>query len=51
MYKPWTDEGFLAKFAREKVKHAEIIKGIIDKNQPDLKMSELGAADLAIPKP
>jgi hypothetical protein len=51
IYKPWTDEGFLAKFAREKVKHAEIIKGIIDKNQPDLKMSELGASDLAIPKP
>jgi hypothetical protein len=51
IYKPWTDEGFLAKFAREKVRHAEIIKGIIDKNQPDLKMSKLGASDLAIPKP
>lgn len=51
MYKPWTDEGFLAKFAREKVKYAEIIKGIIDKYQPDLKFSALGPDDLAIPKP
>lgn len=51
IYKPWTDEGFLAKFAREKVKHAEIIKGIIDKYQPNLKLSALGPSDLAIPKP
>lgn len=51
IYKPWTDEGFLAKFAREKVKYAEIIKGIIDKNQPSLKLSKLGPDDLAIPKP
>lgn len=51
IYKPWTDEGFLAKFAKEKVKFAEIIKGIIDKHQPDLKMSKLGTEDLAIPKP
>jgi hypothetical protein len=51
IYKPWTDEGFLAKFVREKVKYAEIIKGIIDKNQPNLKLSKLGPDDLAIPKP
>ncbi len=51
IYKPWTDEGFLAKFAREKVKYAEIIRGIIDKNQPNLKLSKLGPDDLAIPKP
>ncbi|UCE72930.1 MAG: hypothetical protein JSV56_07790 [Methanomassiliicoccales archaeon] len=51
IYKPWTDEGFLAKFAREKVKHAEIIKGIIDKYQPVLKLSDLGPGDLAVPKP
>jgi hypothetical protein len=51
IYKPWTDEGFLAKFAREKVKHAEIIRELIDKNQPDLKLSKLGPEDLAIPKP
>jgi hypothetical protein len=51
IYKPWTDEGFLAKFATEKVKHAEIIRGIIDKYLPELKLSSLGPADLAIPKP
>lgn len=50
IYKPWTDEGFHAKFAREKVKYAEIIKGLIDEHQPKLKMSKLGAKDLAIPK-
>lgn len=51
IYKPWTDEGFLAKFGREKVKYAEIIRGIIEKNQPNLKLSKLGPEDLAVPKP
>lgn len=51
IYKPWTDESFLAKFAREKVKYAEIIRSIIEKNQPDLKLSAQGPEDLAIPKP
>jgi hypothetical protein len=51
IYKPWTDEGFLAKFAREKVKHAEIIRNIIEKNEPSLKLSAHGPDDLAIPKP
>ena len=50
IYKPWTDEGFLAKFAREKVKFAQTIIGIVEKHQPDLKLSELGPSDLAIPK-
>jgi len=51
IYKPWTDEGFHAKFAREKVKYAEIINNLIKEHQPKLKMSALGASDLAIPKP
>ncbi len=51
IYKPWTDEGFLAKFTKEKVKHAEIIRGIIEKNQPRLKLSKIGPEDLAIPIP
>jgi hypothetical protein len=33
------------------VKYAEIIRGIIEKNQPSLKLSKLGPDDLAIPKP
>ncbi|MDI6917555.1 MAG: hypothetical protein QMC80_07135 [Thermoplasmatales archaeon] len=51
IYKPWTDENFLAKFAREKVKYAEIIREIIEKNNPRLKLSKHGVKDLAIPKP
>jgi len=51
IYKPWTDENFLAKFAREKVKYAEIIREIIEKNNPRLKLSKHGPKDLAIPKP
>ena len=50
IYKPWSDEGFLAKLAREKVKYAETIIGIIENNQPDLKVSKIGPKDLAIPK-
>ncbi|MBU7044882.1 MAG: hypothetical protein HXS54_00480, partial [Theionarchaea archaeon] len=51
MYKPWTAEEFLAKFAREKVKYAEIIRDIVEQVHPELKLSELGPTDLAIPKP
>ncbi|MBU4189443.1 MAG: hypothetical protein KJ886_00400, partial [Candidatus Thermoplasmatota archaeon] len=51
IYKAWTDENFLAKFAREKVKHAEIIREIVEKNNPELKLSKKGPDDLAIPKP
>lgn len=51
IYKSWTDENFLAKFAREKVKHAEIIREIVEKNSPELKLSKQGPDDLAIPKP
>jgi len=51
IYKAWTDENFLAKFGREKVKHAEIIREIVEKNNPELKLSKQGPDDLAIPKP
>ena len=51
MYKPWVDPGFLANFAREKVKYAEIIHNIIQDEYPELKLSKHGAKDLCIPKP
>jgi hypothetical protein len=51
IYKPWTSEEFLAKFAREKVKYAEIIRNLIEEHEPKLKLSKVGAPDLAIPKP
>lgn len=51
IYKPWTDEGFLAKFAREKVKYADIIRDIVQKVHPESYLSKQGPSDLAVPKP
>jgi len=50
MYKPWTSPESLAFSAREKVKNAETIVQLIDKNYPEAKPSKIGAKDLAIPK-
>lgn len=49
IYKPWTAEAFLATLAREKVKYAETIRNIIDKVNPELKLSDQGPSDLAVP--
>lgn len=51
LYKPWVDGEMLADWAREKVKYTQIIHEIIQENNPALKMSAKGPADLAIPKP
>jgi hypothetical protein len=51
MYKPWVSPDSLAFSAREKVKNAETIIQLIDKNYPEAKLSKIGAKDLAIPKP
>ncbi|MDD5529317.1 MAG: hypothetical protein PHX21_04730 [bacterium] len=51
MYKPWTDAGMLANFAREKVKYAQTINEIIQENFPEATMSKKGAKGLAIPTP
>jgi hypothetical protein len=51
LYKPWVSPDLLAFIAREKVKTAEIIISLIEKNYPEAKLSEIGAQDLAIPKP
>jgi hypothetical protein len=50
-YKPWTNTGFLAEMAREKVKYAQIIHELIQASQPDLRPSPAGSPDLAVPKP
>ena len=50
MYKPWVSPDSLAFSAREKVKNAETIIQLIDKNYPEAKLSKMGAKDLAIPK-
>jgi hypothetical protein len=49
IYKPWTDQGFLAKFARDKVQYADFIVNTITKYEPKLKVSKQGPKDLAIP--
>jgi hypothetical protein len=51
LYKPWVDPQMLAAWAREKVKHAQIIHELVQENFPTAFMSPLGTADLAIPKP
>ena len=51
LYKPWVSPDSLAFLAREKVKYAEIIHEIIQENNPELKLSEQGPKDLAIPQP
>lgn len=51
LYKPWVSPDHLAFLAREKVKQAEIIISLIDKNYPEAKLSKVGPRDLAIPKP
>jgi len=50
MYKPWVSPDSLAFSAREKVKNAETIIQLIDKNYPEAKLSKIGAKDLAIPR-
>lgn len=51
LYKPWTSPEHLAFLAREKVKQAEIIISLMEKNYPAAKLSKVAAKDLAIPKP
>jgi hypothetical protein len=51
LYKPWVSPDLLAFMAREKVKTAETIISLIEKNYPEAKLSKIGAKDLAIPKP
>lgn len=50
IYKPWVSEAWHQEFVRQKVKIAAIIKEIMGKLAPQLKMSEKGAPDLVLPK-
>lgn len=50
-YRPWISPDWLAFMAREKVKYAEIIRDIVEKNYPEIKLSGKGPKDLAIPEP
>ncbi len=46
IYKPWISESWHQEFVRQKVKIAAILKEIMDRHAPELKMSEKGAEDL-----
>jgi hypothetical protein len=51
IYKPWVTEAWHQEFVRQKVKIAAIIKEIMDRHAPNLKMSQGNVADLTITVP
>jgi len=51
LYKPWASPEHLSFLAREKVKYAEIIIELVERANPNIKVSKRGPQDLAIPKP
>jgi hypothetical protein len=48
IYKPWIEEDWHANFVRQKVKMASIVKEIMEKNAPQLRMSGKGPSDLTL---
>jgi hypothetical protein len=51
IYKPWVTEGWHQEFVRQKVKMASIVKEIMDRHAPRLKMSKKGPSDLTLSVP
>jgi len=51
IYKPWVTEGWHQEFIRQKVKIASIVKEIMKRHAPQLKMSGEGPSDLTLPVP
>ena len=51
IYKPWVTESWHQEFIRQKVKMASIVKEIVEKHAPQLKLSKKGPSDLVLPKP
>jgi len=51
IYKPWVTEDWHQGFIEEKVKIASILTEIMGRHAPELKLSERGASDLALPVP
>jgi len=49
IYKPWVTEGWHQDFIRQKVKIASIVKEIMERHGPQLRMSEKGPSDLTLP--
>lgn len=51
LYKPWTPDAQLDKIASDRVRYAEIILELIQRKYPNLRVSEHGVDDLAVPRP
>jgi hypothetical protein len=49
IYKPWVSESWHQDFVREKVKMAAIVQELMQRHAPQLRPSEAGAGDLALP--
>ena len=49
IYKPWMFEDFHDRFIREKVKIASIVREIVGRMNPDIKLSNRGPEDLVLP--
>ena len=51
IYKPWVTEGWHQEFVRQKVKMASIVREIVQRHAPQLKLSDKGPADLVLASP
>jgi hypothetical protein len=50
IYKPWITESWHQEFVRQKVKMAAIVKEIMERHAPQLKLSGKGPSDLVLPE-
>lgn len=51
VYRPWVAESWVKDFVRLKVKAASIVKEIVEKHAPQIKLSGKGPADLVLSEP
>ena len=51
IYKPWVTESWHQEFIRQKVKMASIVKEIVERHAPQLKLSGKGPSDLVLTQP
>ena len=51
IYKPWVTEDWHQGFIRQKVKMVSVVKEIMERYAPQLKLSGRGPSDLVLPKP
>jgi hypothetical protein len=51
VYRPWVAEDWVKDFVRMKVKMASIVKEIVERHGPQIKLSGKGPSDLVLPAP